>query len=31
MAIGFLKVDPPVLLRSGCDASRAAEMRSISA
>ena len=28
---GFLKVEPPVLLRSGCDASRLAAMRSISA
>ena len=28
---GFLKVDPPVFERSGCDASRAAAMRSISA
>ena len=28
---GFLNVDPPVFERSGCDASRAAAMRSISA
>ena len=28
---GFLKVDPPVLFRSGCDASRSAAIRSISA
>src|SRR5690606_12684666 len=28
---GFLKVEPPVLLRSGCDSSRAWAMRSISA
>src|SRR3546814_20107576 len=28
---GFLKVEPPVFERSGCEASRLAEMRSISA
>src|SRR5690606_3435826 len=27
---GFLKVEPPVLVRSGCDSSRAAAIRSIS-